>query len=398
MAENDVDAIDPTETPFDATNTEGAVEQEVPVACDDALEAEGEPAEEAAEEAEHEPTEEELAAAEAERLAAEKAAREAAERAERMAAEKEAAEAASAAAVETLSTGAGFVTRAGVYYDLDAPKRVEFQYADLTQRQNEKAVDEAASEGDAELATEEGADAKVDDESAPEEQCDEPDEGNYVDPADFAKRVARLTDSVVKQSLHREIYYKTLVYCQESHVLQDIEQKIATFSEFKRAAASQYHFIKVLEKAGGLQRFELDEQGEVILPEQKVGLTEDEVDDLVANYAFMTTDVGMAVVEQHTPRARIIELLGLVPERRDAYIELMDFVSEDPRTYNEISQLFQGRDVLYRIGPDGEPQKMQPSVFVDKLEAAGGIEYRDGWVLTEEGKGFLDELRGTQEQ
>ena len=127
-------------------------------------------------------------------------------------------------------------------------------------------------------------------------------------------------------------------------------------------------------------------------PERKEGLTEDEVDDLVAGYAFMTTAVGLAVVEQHTPRARIIELLNLVPERADTYIELLDFCSEEPRTYSEISQLLKGRPALVRI-VDGEPQTMQPSVFVDKLEAAGGMVWRDGWVLTDEGRAYLAELR-----
>ena len=51
-----------------------------------------------------------------------------------------------------------------------------------------------------------------------------------------------------------------------------------------------------------------------------------------------------------------------------------------------------GRDVLVRL-VNGEPQAMQPSVFVDKLEAAGAVEWRDGWVLTDEGRSYLQELR-----
>ncbi|MBR2835888.1 MAG: hypothetical protein IKE43_09325 [Coriobacteriales bacterium] len=392
-----------TETNVD---TAEVTEQEVNdiAASENIQEAEGiieDAAQEQAEEAEHEPTEEELAEQEAARLAAEKAAREAAERAERMEAEREAAIQASAKAVETISKGAGFVTRAGVYYDVDAPQSVEFQYADLLHPQTPQETPQTdaeaseAAETDAVDTTEDTGEQSA--EETAQESVETYEDPSYVDPAEFARQVARLTESVTKQSLHREIFYKTLVFCQESHLLREIEDKIATFAEFKHAAASQYHFIKVLEEAGGLERFELDQEGEVITPEQKEGLTEDEIDDLVYDYAFMTTNAGTAVVEQHTPRARIIELLGLVPERKDAYIELMDFVSDEPRTYNEISQLFQGRDVLYRLDADGEPQKMQPSVFVDKLEAAGGIEYRDGWVLTEEGRDFLEELRGSKD-
>ena len=214
----------------------------------------------------------------------------------------------------------------------------------------------------------------------------------YVDQVAFGRQVARITEAVVKHPLHREMLYKILVFCQESRDLNEIEEKITTFAEFKKAATSQYHLIEVLENAGGLERFELDEEGDLVTLDRKEGLTEDEIDDLVWSYAFMTTPAGVAVVEQHTPRARIIELLNLVPERKDTYVELLDFCSEEPRTYNEICGLLKGRDALVRF-VDGEPQTMQPSVFVDKLEAAGGMEWRDGWVLTEEGRAYLEELR-----
>lgn len=345
------------------------------------------------------------AAARAAAEAAEKARVEAEELAERRAAQAEVAERRADEAVETIAASAGFVTRAGVYYDLreasNATRAAKeaAKAAEAARAAAEAAVPVAAAAGEGEPgdgATMQPMAAGVP--TAPEapeaegaDQVDEPDEGTYVDDVTFSRQVAKLTAAVARQPLQREILYKVLVYCQESRGLQEIEHEVTTYAAFKHAANNPYHFIEVLENAGGLERFELDDEGEVVTPERKEGLTDDEIDDLVASYAFMTTPVGMAVVEQHTPRARIIELLNLVPERKDAYIELLEFCSEEPRTYNEVSQLFKGRDVLVRL-VDGEPQTMQPSVFIDKLEAAGGIEWRDGWVLTEEGKSYLAEL------
>ena len=351
------------------------------------------------------------AAARAAAEAAEKARVEAEELAERRAAQAEVAERRADEAVETIAASAGFVTRAGVYYDLreasnatraakEAAKAAEAARAAAAAA--EAAVPVAAAAGEGEPgdgatmqpmaagvpAVPESPEAEGADQA---DEPDEPDEGTYVDDVTFSRQVAKLTAAVARQPLQREILYKVLVYCQESRGLQEIEHEVTTYAAFKHAANNPYHFIEVLENAGGLERFELDDEGEVVTPERKEGLTDDEIDDLVASYAFMTTPVGMAVVEQHTPRARIIELLNLVPERKDAYIELLEFCSEEPRTYNEVSQLFKGRDVLVRL-VDGEPQTMQPSVFIDKLEAAGGIEWRDGWVLTEEGKSYLAEL------
>lgn len=300
------------------------------------------------------------------------------ERAAQVAAER------AATAVEAIGSGAGFMTSYGAYYDVKAAKNAADSAAEARAKAEALAAarDGRATGGDGPGAPDEGVSVSAAD-------CAD---GSYVDEDTFRCQVARLTESVARQPLHREIYYKTLVFCEEARPLRDIEGEIATFAEFKGAANSQYHFIEVLEQAGGLERFELDEEGEVVTPERKEGLTEDEVDDLVWDYAFMTTPAGLAVVEQHAPRARIIELLDLVPERKDAYIELLEFCSEEPRAYNEIRQLFVGRDVLVRL-VNGEPQTMQPSVFVDKLEAAGAVEWRDGWVLTGEGRSYLQELR-----
>lgn len=207
----------------------------------------------------------------------------------------------------------------------------------------------------------------------------------------FEARLAKLEATVTRHPLHREILYRTLGFCQQARSLAEIEDQIASYPEFGRAVQDQYHLICALEAAGGLTRTPLDAQGEPVTPEQLEGLTEDEADDLVATYAFATTDVGAALVEQHAPRARLVELMGIVPEREETFLELMAFIEEKPRTYREICDLLKGRPALIREIDGGRTQVMQPSVFLDKLEAAGGVEWNDGWVLTDEGRDFLDE-------
>ena len=305
-------------------------------------------------------TEEERAAA----AAAEKARAEEEAAAARRAAEAAERERRAAAAVAVLDVGAGFVTQAGVYYDA----RQGTAPATPAPRHEEELGDETTEE-------------RTNEEAA-----------GYVDPQLFRRQVAKLTEAITRQSLHREIYYRVLAFCaDESQPLRTIEEYVAGLAPFKQAANSPYHFIEVLETAGGLERFELDEEGEVVTAERCEGLSEDEIDDLVVDFSFMTTPAGLAVVEQHTPRARLIELLDLVPERRESYVDVLAFCAHEPRSYNEICQLLQGRDALVRL-VNGEPQTMQPSVFIDKLEAAAAVEWRDGWVLTDEGRAYLAEL------
>ena len=341
-----------------------------------------------------EETPEDVAAREAAELA-EKREREAREAAERAAADEAAREERAQAAVEKLSKGAGWAAQAGVYYDAShgAVKATSVSAAKSAARP----VDDEASFDE---QTEEGLVADLTDvaregESLDDAQACEADAG-YIDPVVFGRMVAKVTEAVTRNPLQRELFYKVLSFCQESKPLREIEQMVMALPDFERTSTNAYHFIAVMENAGGLERFELDDEGDVVDDARKAGLTEDEVDDLVAEYAFMTTPAGQAVVEQHTPRARIIELLGLVPERRDTYIELMEFLAEEPRTYNEVTQLLDGRDVLWHLDSKGNPELMQPSVFLDKLHSAAAIEWHQGWQLSEEGRTYLDELKSVQ--
>lgn len=341
-----------------------------------------------------EETPEEVAAREAAELA-EKKEREAREAAERAAADEAAREERAQAAVEKLSKGAGWAAQAGVYYDASHG---------VVKATSVSAAKQAARPADEDVPTDEQTEDELvadltdvarESDSLDDIQVSEADAG-YIDPVVFGRMVAKVTEAVTRNPLQRELFYKVLSFCQESKPLREIEQMVMALPGFERTSANAYHFIAVMENAGGLERFELDDEGDVVDDARKAGLTEDEIDDLVAEYAFMTTPAGQAVVEQHTPRARIIELLGLVPERRDTYIELMEFLAEEPRTYNEVTQLLDGRDVLWHLDSKGNPELMQPSVFLDKLHDAAAIEWQQGWQLSEEGRAYLDELKSVQ--
>ena len=341
-----------------------------------------------------EETPEEVAAREAAELA-EKKEREAREAAERAAADEAAREERAQAAVEKLSKGAGWAAQAGVYYDASHG---------VVKATSVSAAKQAARPADEDAPTDEQTEDELvadltdvarESDSLDDIQVSEADAG-YIDLVVFGRMVAKVTEAVTRNPLQRELFYKVLSFCQESKPLREIEQMVMALPGFERTSANAYHFIAVMENAGGLERFELDDEGDVVDDARKAGLTEDEIDDLVAEYAFMTTPAGQAVVEQHTPRARIIELLGLVPERRDTYIELMEFLAEEPRTYNEVTQLLDGRDVLWHLDSKGNPELMQPSVFLDKLHDAAAIEWQQGWQLSEEGRAYLDELKSVQ--
>ena len=204
------------------------------------------------------------------------------------------------------------------------------------------------------------------------------------------EQVALLEHAIRQQPGHREIYLRILEYCRTPQVLADIENEIATWPEFKLATLDQYFMICTLEKYQGLLRQEMTEDGVLVTSEMKEGLTEDEVDDLVAYNRFLTTDLGRDVAERHAPAKRIRELLDLVAGRKQTYLDVLEFCKER-RSYQEIESLLKGRDVLW-LGRESLQQPLQPSVFVDKLERAGAIVWDGGWNITRSGREILKEV------
>lgn len=208
----------------------------------------------------------------------------------------------------------------------------------------------------------------------------------------FDQKIDALGTAVTRHPLNKECLYKTLVFCSEEKPLREIEEEIATYPEFQSATQNQYHMVTTLVRFYGLELIERDDEGNQILPEQKEGLTEDEIDDLVATLNYRTTEVGNEFVRLFAPHSRLIDLLDLAPERSETYAELLDFVRAQPRSYDEIKELLAGKPALETIIA-GRRETMQPSVFVDKLERAGALVWNKGWKLTEEGEGFLEELQ-----
>lgn len=216
-------------------------------------------------------------------------------------------------------------------------------------------------------------------------------------PADltFEEKLAALNTCVMRHPLNREILYKALAFCTEEHLLSEAEDFIASLPQFELATQNQYYLLMSLVKAHGLEFIERDDDGNLVTPAMKEGLTEDEADDLVATWSFKTTEVGDYFVEYNKPVARLVDLLNLVPERTESYIDLLEFIEAQPRPYGEIQEMLEGAPAL-QVMIDGHLETMQPSVFVDKLERAGALIWKDsGWTLTEEGRDFLVDMKKT---
>ncbi len=214
-------------------------------------------------------------------------------------------------------------------------------------------------------------------------------EQKRVDPStlSYDERMQKLRRTVQRQPLHREILYQILVYAQQMRTLRELEDFIAELPQFQEATQPQYYLVQFLVDAGGLDQLDLDADGRVIQASEEEGLTEDELDDLVTTWGYVTTELGKDLAAEMKPSLRMYALLEEFPDWEAALVDTVEFLSTKHSTADVDRFL---RNLNLSAKPD---DRMQPGVFVDRLEKAGVIAWSDGWLITREGREFLDEYR-----
>ena len=207
----------------------------------------------------------------------------------------------------------------------------------------------------------------------------------------FERKVEHIGALLFANNLNRPVLYRILDTVKPGTLpIFDLEECIQAMPEFKVATQPPYFLIEWLVKAEALDFIEVDDAGQPVTDELRAGKTEDEIDDMIADMLIEITAVGREALKVFSPLQRLQYLLDEVPERLDTYAEVLGFVTEK-RSFSEIDKLLQGRPILMS-GKQPNENPMQPSVFIDKLAAAGGIIYDDGWILTSEGKEMLERI------
>ena len=97
------------------------------------------------------------------------------------------------------------------------------------------------------------------------------------------------------------------------------------------------------------------------------------------------------LVEQHEPAFRLAQLLEVDSSYGAVYRELLEYLYEQPRSYNDVKNHFKN-EPLSSLIVGGNLQFMQPSVFVDRLERAGAIVWNGGWTLSDAGMEYVEKF------
>lgn len=206
----------------------------------------------------------------------------------------------------------------------------------------------------------------------------------------FAQKVERINALFLRNNLNRPVLYRILTLVEaEPLTLSELEAQVYQISGFEAATQPPFALIEWLIDVEALNALDIDEEGNVLTEEQREGKSEDEIDDMIFDQLVEITEYGRGALETFNPAERLTDLLEEKPQRAATYVELLNFLREK-RSYGDIDRLLRGNPILMDgIAPGDRP--MQPSVFVDKLAAAGVIIYEQGWVITPEGLHMLED-------
>ena len=196
----------------------------------------------------------------------------------------------------------------------------------------------------------------------------------------FEERVTRVRKTLHSRGSFTEIMRKTLVFCETRRSIEDVEQEMATYPEFRYVDQSQRNIVAHL--------FELDQDGNEVTPEMTEGLSEDEADELVCSYALQTTDAGKAAANELEPKKRLNALLDSIAARGGAYLDLLEFCRE-PRTYQAVADAMKAKGLGLKSTNALSSLPVYPSALLAKLESTGGLVWDEGWKLTSAGAAAL---------
>ena len=189
---------------------------------------------------------------------------------------------------------------------------------------------------------------------------------------------------------YARVFLDTVAACDgEIRTLSQLEERIAALPGYAKLKNPPYFPVSWLRDAGALEELYLDAEGKVYEAKDVEILDEDAFDDLVAQYAYRTTDNGRSLAAEFNPARRLTELFDHEPARKEIYLDLLEYLREK-RSYPEVEHFLREHGAQHFTAEDGTP--LQPSLFVDKLGETGGVAFDGGWMITPEGKELLDTI------
>jgi hypothetical protein len=208
----------------------------------------------------------------------------------------------------------------------------------------------------------------------------------------FEEEYEKAQQVIQQNPKFKQVFIRLLQKCsQEPHRLDELEPFVQMQPGYEMLNQPPFFPIHWLEQSFMFEELFLDAEDNLYTQADLEGLSEDEFDDLITQYAFQTTEVGLAIMKEYDPKQRLSALFGETPERAEIYLDVLNLATTK-RSLAEIDRRIRASDAFESLRSDAEVP-LTPGMFVDKLAASGGIVFDKGWVITEEGKELIKVLQ-----
>jgi len=211
----------------------------------------------------------------------------------------------------------------------------------------------------------------------------------------FEERVTKTLECLDRRASFHNILYGLLLFCVQERSYEEAELHAQTFAEFEANFQSPRRYLMLLQRTGALEEIPYDEKGKLVTDELREraledGLEPDCLDTLAADWRVQTTDVGKEVIRLASPYLRLQALFAENPSRSQTYLKVLNFCVQPC----QMTQIAEG----LKDDPGLEHNEkgiagMQPSAYVSKLNQAGGLDWKGGWVVTKGGKKIAETLQ-----
>ncbi len=201
----------------------------------------------------------------------------------------------------------------------------------------------------------------------------------------------RIDDLFKKMGPQHRLLLSVLAACEQRKPFEDVEKTVAELQQFNASVYSPANFCGMLEAAGALAHVTEDGTPYDEFANEPELVTIDGQEFLKPRPApqsfWETTPVGAARVDAYDPHAQLAAIYGEFPQTLPIFKRVLTLLADEPdgASLAKISAIV-----------DSDPLVQKPRFyaghFLERLERADAVEWRDAWCITDIGRESLEQM------
>lgn len=210
-------------------------------------------------------------------------------------------------------------------------------------------------------------------------------------PADTRPAEERIEDLFQKMGPQHRLLLGVLSACGQRAPFEDVEKVVADLQQFNASVYSPANFCNMLENAGALAHVAEDGTPYDEYENEPELVTIDGQEFLKPRPApksyWEATPEGAARVDAYDPHAQLAAIYGEFPQTLPIFKRVLSLLAGKPEgaTLPEVAAIVNGDPLVQK-------PRFYAGHFLERLERADAVEWRDAWCITDIGRASLEQM------